>query len=107
MFLNCSTCFGRHTAHHQELKNRNYSLWFYKRFWLPVAAAMAQLLFVLSTRFLSSVVAPEISALIQHQQVLLCPTVDLPIYLLNAKYTCLALVKEKPSRQIPGFVRST
>jgi len=20
MFLNCSTCFGRHTAHHQELK---------------------------------------------------------------------------------------
>jgi len=21
MFLNCSTCFGRHTAHHQELKN--------------------------------------------------------------------------------------
>ena len=25
-FLNCSTCFGRHTAHHQELKNCNYSL---------------------------------------------------------------------------------
>ena len=23
MFLNCSTCFGRHTAHHQELKNCN------------------------------------------------------------------------------------
>jgi hypothetical protein len=21
MFLNCSTCFGRQTAHHQELKN--------------------------------------------------------------------------------------
>jgi len=20
MFLNCSTCFGRHTAHHKELK---------------------------------------------------------------------------------------
>jgi hypothetical protein len=20
MFYNCSTCFGRHTAHHQELK---------------------------------------------------------------------------------------
>ena len=35
MFLNCSTCFGRHTAHHQELKNGNCSLWFYIRFWLP------------------------------------------------------------------------
>ena len=34
MFLNCSTCFGRHTAHHQELKNCNCSLWFYVRFWL-------------------------------------------------------------------------
>jgi len=21
MFLNCSTCIGRHTTHHQELKN--------------------------------------------------------------------------------------
>jgi len=41
MFLNCSTCFGRHTAHDQELKNCNYSLWFYIRLWLP-AAAMAQ-----------------------------------------------------------------
>jgi hypothetical protein len=40
MFLNCSTCFGRHTAHHQELKNCNCSLWFYIHFWLP-AAAMA------------------------------------------------------------------
>jgi hypothetical protein len=40
MFLNCLTCFGRHTAHHQELKNFNCSLWFYVRFWLP-AAAMA------------------------------------------------------------------
>ena len=40
-FLNCSTCFGRHTAHHQEHQNCNYSLWFYIRFWLP-AAAMAQ-----------------------------------------------------------------
>jgi len=27
VFLNCSTCFGRHTAHHQELKNCNRSLW--------------------------------------------------------------------------------
>jgi hypothetical protein len=27
MFLNCSTCFGRHTANHQELKNCNCSLW--------------------------------------------------------------------------------
>jgi hypothetical protein len=41
MFLNYSTCFGRHTAHHQELKNCNCSLWFYIRFWLPVATAMA------------------------------------------------------------------
>jgi len=29
MFLNFSTCFERHTAHHQELKNCNCSLWFY------------------------------------------------------------------------------
>ena len=41
MFLNCSTCFERHTAHHQELKNCNCSLWFYIRFWLP-AVAMAE-----------------------------------------------------------------
>jgi hypothetical protein len=41
IFLNCSTCFGRHTAHHQELKNCNCSLWFYIRFRLP-AAAMAE-----------------------------------------------------------------
>jgi hypothetical protein len=34
MFLNCSTCFGRHTAHHHELKNCNCSLWFCIRFWL-------------------------------------------------------------------------
>ena len=38
MFLNCTTCFGRHTAHHQQLKNCNFSLWFYIRFWLLVAA---------------------------------------------------------------------
>ena len=38
MFRNCSTCFGRQTTHHQELKNCNYSLWFYIRLWLPVAA---------------------------------------------------------------------
>jgi hypothetical protein len=25
VFLNCSTCFGRHTDHHQELKNCNCS----------------------------------------------------------------------------------
>jgi len=42
MFLNFSRCFGRHTAHHQEFKNCNCSLWFYIRFWLPVAAPMAQ-----------------------------------------------------------------
>ena len=41
VFLNCSTCFWRHTAHHQEFRNCNCSLWFYIRFWLP-AAAMAQ-----------------------------------------------------------------
>ena len=40
MFLNCSTCFERHTAHHQELKNCNCSLWFYICLWLP-AAVMA------------------------------------------------------------------
>ena len=32
---------GWHTAHHQELKKCNCSLWFHIRFWLP-AAAMAQ-----------------------------------------------------------------
>jgi len=42
MFLNCSTCFVRHTAHYQEFKNCNCSPWFYIRFWLP-AAVMAQL----------------------------------------------------------------
>jgi len=41
MFLNWSTCFERHIAHHQELKNCNYSLWFYIRFWL-LAAVMAE-----------------------------------------------------------------
>jgi len=41
LFLNCSTCFGQHTAHHQEPKNCNCSLWFYIRFWL-LAAAVAQ-----------------------------------------------------------------
>jgi len=39
MFLNCSKCFERHTAHHQELKNCNCSLWFYIRLWLPAAVA--------------------------------------------------------------------
>jgi len=41
MFLNCSTCFERHTAHHRELKNCNCSLWFCIRLWLP-AAVMAE-----------------------------------------------------------------
>jgi len=41
MFINCSTCFEQHTAHHQELKNCNCSLWFYICLWLP-AAVMAQ-----------------------------------------------------------------
>jgi len=38
----CSTCFQRHIAHHHELKNCIYSLWFYIRLWLP-AAVVAQL----------------------------------------------------------------
>jgi len=38
MFLNCSTWFERHTAHHQQLKNCNCSLWFYIRLWLSAAA---------------------------------------------------------------------
>jgi hypothetical protein len=41
MFLNCSTRFRRHAAHHQELKNCNCSLWFYIRF-LLLATAVAQ-----------------------------------------------------------------
>jgi len=41
MFFNCSTCFERHTAHHQELKNCNCSLWFYIRLWL-LAAVVAE-----------------------------------------------------------------
>jgi hypothetical protein len=37
MFLNCSTCFERHTSHRQELKNCNCSrLWFYIRLWLQL-----------------------------------------------------------------------
>jgi hypothetical protein len=39
MFLNSSTCFQRHTAHHQELKNCNCSLWFYIRLWFHYTAA--------------------------------------------------------------------
>jgi len=41
MFLNCSTRFGWHTAHHRELKNCNCSLWFYISLWLLVAAMAA------------------------------------------------------------------
>jgi len=41
MFFNCPTCFQRHTAHHQELKNCNCSLWFYISLWL-LAAVMAE-----------------------------------------------------------------
>jgi hypothetical protein len=58
MFLNCSTCFGRHTAHHQELKNCNCSLWFYIRFRLP-AAAMAQPSSHRSSRQPKTYVKPE------------------------------------------------
>ena len=36
-FIKCLTCFERHTAHHQELKNYNCSLWFYIILWLPAA----------------------------------------------------------------------
>jgi len=42
MFLNCSTCFERHTAHNRELKNCNCSLWFYIRLWLPAADSCRQ-----------------------------------------------------------------
>jgi len=42
MFIKWSTCFERHTAHHQELKNCNYSLWFYIRLWLPAAVSGRQ-----------------------------------------------------------------
>jgi len=41
VFLNCSTCFGRHNAHHQELKNCNYRFWFYIRFWFQAPAMAA------------------------------------------------------------------
>ena len=41
MFLNCSTCYERQTARHQELKNCNCSLWFYIRLWF-LAAVMAE-----------------------------------------------------------------
>jgi len=30
VFLDCSTCFGSYTAHHQEHKNCNCSLWFWQ-----------------------------------------------------------------------------
>ena len=33
----CLTCFERHIAHHQELKNCICGLWFYVRLWLPGA----------------------------------------------------------------------
>ena len=42
MFLNCSTCFERQAAHHQELKNCNCSLWFYIHLWLPAAVSCQQ-----------------------------------------------------------------
>jgi len=41
VFLNCSTHYGRHTAHHQELKNCNCSLWFYIRFLFAAAMVSA------------------------------------------------------------------
>jgi len=41
VFLNCSTCFGRHNAHHPEPKNCNCGLRFYIRLWWP-AAVMAE-----------------------------------------------------------------
>jgi len=43
VFLNCSTCFERHTAHRWELKNYNCSLWFYIRLWL-LAVVVAEFL---------------------------------------------------------------
>ena len=38
MFLNCSTCFGRHNTHHQELKTVIAASGFYIRFCLTEAA---------------------------------------------------------------------
>jgi len=38
LYFNFSTSFQRHTAHHQELTNCNWSLWLYLRLWLPAAA---------------------------------------------------------------------
>ena len=34
---NCSTCFERHIAHHQELKTISAAAGFYIRLWLPAA----------------------------------------------------------------------
>ena len=48
--FNCSTCFERHTAHHQELKNCNCSLWFYMRLWLPATTNVCKML-VISIQF--------------------------------------------------------
>jgi hypothetical protein len=38
MFLNCSTYFERHTAHHQELKTVIAAAGFSYVLWLPAAA---------------------------------------------------------------------
>jgi hypothetical protein len=59
VFLNCSTCFGRHTAHHHGLKNCNCSLWFYIRFWLPAAAMTEFPLSHCSGRHPKTYVKPE------------------------------------------------
>jgi hypothetical protein len=42
MFIKCSTCFERHKAHHQELKNCNCSPLFYTRLWLPASDSSQQ-----------------------------------------------------------------
>jgi hypothetical protein len=51
MFLNCSTCFERHTALHQKLKNCNCSLWFYISLWLLAAAVFCSIYIMCSCEF--------------------------------------------------------
>jgi hypothetical protein len=51
MFLNCSTCFERRTIHRQEIKNCNYSLWFYTRFWFSSAVMADWELYFFNRRY--------------------------------------------------------
>ena len=50
MFIWSSTCFGRHTSHHEEFKNCTSSLWFYIRVRLldvEIAGAVLELLMMI------------------------------------------------------------